>query len=158
MLERMVDLDKCCSALQRIGIPITAEIVSLDIDFCRIAEVNGTPAYYRRFGIDGEGGASARHSPRPLGLISSAMLRDDANDPTLVRNCLIGFWHSQDGTIRRDVLQVIDDILGNPLLQRLPIPRQNWPTHVMFWKDHVPMSRRAGLAVYMGPFDRRIIV
>jgi len=153
-----IDHERAFANLRKLGIPLGNEELHRDIDYCNIDIARGCPAYYRRRALaQNEGGIKAQNTPRHLNLISSSMLREDATDPTLIRNCLIGFLY-MDGTIRQDVIQVLDDVYGNAITGKPALPQSEWPNFVLFWKDHVPVAHRGGLAAYLGPHDNKIRV
>lgn len=165
------------SAVRRLGIPLSDERIAHDIEFCHVGEKQrGTimcyecghtfqtdklhpvpcpkcgdptniPYYFRMMTV----GDKHKYTPRSLGIIGVKLQKLDTFDPGTIRNSFIGFIY-QDDTIRQDAIQVLLDIYADHL------GVQNWPTDVLFWRDHVPLMLRAGLAAYRGHHDNHVQV
>jgi hypothetical protein len=153
MTVNRIDWETVLRNLRRIGIPATPELMRNDLEYCKVCEKSQSrePSYYRRFGICGDG-VMAVYKWRPLNLISTRiMLGPETNDPGTMKNSFIGMIYI-DGAIRQDVFQVLQEIYIDGLGAR------EWPAQVVFWKDHVPLPKRSGLAAYRGPHDNRVIV
>jgi len=166
------------AAIRRLGIPLDDRQLAADIEICHFSikqsgnivcqicghnfQTNDTgictcpqcqgpanePGYYRKRAI----GNLGQFSWRPLKVIGDLMLMPpDESNLGAIRNCFICFMYP-DNTTRQDVHQVVVDIYFDK------IDTINWPDSVLFWRDHVPMTLRAGLAAYRGPHDNRIVV
>lgn len=141
-----IDVERAFSALSKMGIPnMVLDKLDQDIEFCfvRVKETPEgiTPYYYRQKILppDAEGGIKAGWSWRPLGAAY------------MCKNAFIGFLFV-DGTIRQDAKDLLDSIYisgaTNP----------NWPTHALFWRDHVPFIGGTRPALASHPRDKKIIV
>ena len=138
--------------IRKLGIPFTDERIEADIDRCLVCEKRTgiEPSYYRQFVLDPTNPkATVKYSWRPLRAIEYCMDNDDGNVGGMPVT-LIGFAN-EDGTLRQDWRQVVKDCYDGQ-------STVNWPRYVCFWRDHVPVPMRMGLAAYKGPHDNKVIV
>jgi len=147
--EQVTDCRRSFQSIRHLGIPLDDDRITHDVEFCTVCEKRtgvAEPAYYRHFAI----GDKTKASWRPLNRIGAAMLSD--NDTVgAIKNCLIGLLY-EDGSIRQDIMQVLTEIYADQ------VGLCNWPKYVLFWRDHVPMNLRSGLAAYKGPHDNKVQV
>lgn len=133
-------------ALSKLGVPTpTLDKLDADIELCFVRAKETpeglVPLYYRQKALDpnAEGGIKAGWSWRPLGAAY------------MCKQSFIGFLFA-DGTIRQDTKELLDSIyIGGAT-------NPNWPTHAVFWRDHVPFIGGTRPALASAPRDKKIIV